>query len=134
MSFTIKKIDHVVIAVQDLAAAKQTYQSLYGLQVEAEGDAPALGISNVVFKVGDGSLELAAPLGDDPRNLVRRRLEDGEGLFMLSLEVDDLDAAVADLRAQGATATDPSSGPSRLSFISPKNAHGVRLQLIQRGR
>ena len=123
----------MVIAVNDLDAAVTTFGETYGLAMSRRGENADLGIANAFFPLGDSEIELVTPLGDDERHPVRRRLQDGEGLFLLSLRVPDVDAAVAALREQGLTVTDPSEGDPRLAFVSPKHAHGVRLQLIQRG-
>jgi catechol 2,3-dioxygenase-like lactoylglutathione lyase family enzyme len=53
----------------------------------------------------------------------------GEGTFMLSLEVEDIDAAVEHLRAAGARVGNPNNG---VAFVSMKSTHGVNLQLVQR--
>ncbi len=133
MGIDAEAIDHVVIAVNDLDAAVATFGDTYGLRMSRRGENAGLGIANAFFPLGDSEIELVTPLGDDDRNPVRRRLQDGEGLFLLSLRVPDVDAAVAGLREQGSTVTDPSEGDPRLAFVSPKHAHGVHLQLIQRG-
>ena len=133
MGINAEAIDHVVVAVDDLDAAVATFAGTYGLTMSRRGENASLGIANAFFPLGDSELELVTPLGDDDRNPVRRRLQDGEGLFLLSLRVPDIDAAVAALRDDDLTVTDPSDGDPRLAFVSPKHAHGVRLQLIQRG-
>ena len=132
MGIDAQAIDHVVVAVNDLDAAVATFSGPYGLTMSRRGESVALGIANAFFPLGDSELELVTPLGDDERNPVRRRLQDGEGLFLLSLRVPDIEVAVSALREEGLTVTDPSDGDPRLAFISPKHAHGVRLQLIQR--
>ena len=55
--------------------------------------------------------------------------ERGEGTFMLSIEVEDIDAAVERLRGTGARVGSPNNG---VAFVSAKSAHGVNLQLVQR--
>jgi hypothetical protein len=61
--------------------------------------------------------------------------ERGEGLFSLSIEVDDLDEAVAHLRGKGAEVSEPQQGiwpGSRVARVSRASAHGVSMQLIER--
>jgi 4-hydroxyphenylpyruvate dioxygenase-like putative hemolysin len=57
----------------------------------------------------------------------------GEGIYLLSLEVEDLDEAVARLQNTGARVrvAEGSTG-QRLAFVSPKSTHGVLLQLLER--
>ena len=62
--------------------------------------------------------------------------ERGEGFFSISIEVDDLDAAVGYLREKGARVSEPEPGiwpGSRVARVSRSSAHGVSLQLIERG-
>jgi methylmalonyl-CoA/ethylmalonyl-CoA epimerase len=127
-----KRIDHVVIAVQDLEAAVKTYQDNFGLVKVSEGEVPALGIRNAFLQIGDAQLELMTPLTN--QGPVASFLEkQGEGMYLLSLEVDNLDNAVAELQGQGmrVTVTQGTAG-RRLAFVSPKATHGVLLQLLER--
>jgi methylmalonyl-CoA/ethylmalonyl-CoA epimerase len=127
-----KRIDHVVIAVNDLDTAVETYQKHFGLAKVSEGEVPGLGIRNVFLQIGDAQLELMTPLSN--QGPVASFLEkQGEGMYLLSLEVDHLDSAIAELQAQGVRVT-VSAGTAgrRLAFVSPKATHGVLLQLIER--
>lgn len=127
-----RRIDHIVIAVQDLEAAVRTYQDNFGLQKVSGGEVPALGIRNAFLQIGDAQIELVAPLSD--QGPVAEFLDKrGGGMYLLALEVDDLDAAIATLQAAGArvNVATGSSG-QRLAFVSPRATHGVLLQLLER--
>jgi methylmalonyl-CoA/ethylmalonyl-CoA epimerase len=133
MGINVTSVDHVVIAVNDLDAAVETYQNTYGLTMSDRHPNPG-GFEAALFPIGDCLLELVMPNDDNERNAVKAHIDrKGEGLFILSLAVSDIDAAVADLRAKGTTVTDPAGDENKVAFVSPKNAHGARLQLIQRG-
>jgi methylmalonyl-CoA/ethylmalonyl-CoA epimerase len=126
-----KKIDHLAIAVKDLDTAVQTFTRNFGFPVDRLGEVPQLGIRRAFLTIGGASLELFQPMsGQNPgaKFLTQR----GEGMYLLSLEVDDLDAAVATLSTKGIKVSiqEVAGGP-RLGFISPKVAHGVLLQLIE---
>ena len=127
-----KRIDHIAIAVKDLDAAVQTYQRNFGLQKVEEGEVPALGIRNAFLQIGDAQLELITPqVAQGP---VADFLAQQEGgMYLLSLEVDDLDAAVAELQSNG-TRVNIAEGREgqRIAFVSPSATHGVLLQLLQR--
>ncbi len=59
----------------------------------------------------------------------------GEGLHHICLEVDDIEATLADLKAEGAQLIDetPKQGAyGKIAFIHPKGAHGVLVELLQR--
>ena len=129
-----KKIDHVAIAVQDLDAAVRTFTANFGFPIERLGDVPALGIRRAFLSIGDAWLELFQPTGD--QNPAGKFLaERGEGMYILSLEVDDLSAAVNALASKGITVhvQQVPNGP-KLGFISPKKTHGVLLQLLEHPR
>ncbi len=127
-----RRIDHVVIAVQDLEAAVTTYQDNFGLQKVSGGEVPALGIRNAFLQIGDAQLELVTPLSD--QGPVAEFLDKrGGGLYLLALEVDDLDTAIATLQATGARVNMATgSSGQRLAFVSPRATHGVLLQLLER--
>jgi methylmalonyl-CoA/ethylmalonyl-CoA epimerase len=127
-----KRIDHVVIAVKDLEAAVKTYQNNFGLVKVSEGEVPGLGIRNAFLQIGDAQLELMTPLTS--QGPVASFLEkQGEGMYLLALEVDNLDSAVAELQGQGVRVTvAQGTAGRRLAFVSPKATHGVLLQLLER--
>jgi methylmalonyl-CoA epimerase len=128
-----KKIDHIGIVVSDLAAALGTYERNFGFKADASrgGDVPALGIRNAFVPVGESDLEFIQATGSEGP-VAKFAQERGEGTFMLSLEVDDLGAAVEHLRSLGARVGDPSPGGA--AFVSMKSTHGVNLQLVQRNQ
>lgn len=129
-----KRIDHVVIASDDIAEAARLWERNLGLRAEAPVQPAGAGIQLARLPVGDAFLELVQPLGEGGRFAQQFR-ERGEGLFSLSLEVDDLEAAVAYLRDRGATVSDPEPGiwpDTRVARVSPASSHGVSLQLLER--
>jgi methylmalonyl-CoA epimerase len=126
----IINLDHVVIAVNDLTAATETWQSNFGLSLERTGDNQGLGIRQSILPIGSAFIELISPLADTGPVAEALKTK-GEGLYLISLSVDDLDATLADLRAKGVRVNDPPAG-SRVTFISPRAANGVLIQLVER--
>ena len=126
-----KKIDHVGIVVKDLEAALATYQSNFGFEADRSrgGDVPAMGIRNAFIAVGESDLELFESTASEGP-VAKFAKERGEGIFMISIEVDDVAAAVEHLRGLGARVGDPS--PAGVAFVSMKSTHGVNLHLVQR--
>ena len=127
-----KRIDHVVIAVPDLDAAVATYQENFGLAKVGEGEVTALGIRNAYLQIGDAHIELVTPLSEQGP-VADFLAEQGGGMYLLSLEVDNLDQAIMELQDKGArvNVAEGSSG-QRLAFVSQRATHGVLLQLIER--
>jgi methylmalonyl-CoA/ethylmalonyl-CoA epimerase len=127
----VRKIDHVGIVVKDLDAALATYNRNFAFTIDRTrgGDVPALGIKNAFVPVGETDLEFIQPISSDGpvATFANKR---GEGTFMLSLAVDDIEATVEHLRSLGARVGDPRNG---IAFVSMKSTHGVNLQLVERG-
>jgi methylmalonyl-CoA epimerase len=131
--FTAKRLDHVVVAVKDLEAAVSTFQKNFGLTREsAAKDVPALGIRNTFLPISDSKIEIVEPLGE--KSPVAQFIDkSGEGMYLLSLDIDYLPGALQVLSEKGIKANvikSPTSGD--VAFISPKHTHGVLLQLISR--
>jgi methylmalonyl-CoA epimerase len=130
-------IHHVGLAVADLDAAIETYNSLFGGVVEHRDTVPDQGVEAASVLVGSGRVELVTPLADDTpvgRFLARR----GPGMHHLAYEVDDVLAALRELEAEGAQliAERPHHGLFGLevAFVHPDAVHGVLTEVVSRGR
>jgi methylmalonyl-CoA epimerase len=127
-------LDHVGIAVQDLDAALRFYRDALGLDVHGPEDVPSQGVRARMIPVGRSSLELLeAAAADSPiaRFLARR----GPGIHHLTLRVDDLSAALNQLRARGVRLVDdqprPGAEGALVAFVHPSACHGVLVELKQ---
>lgn len=131
----VKKLDHVVIATGDLDDALQRWEQALGLKPDAALDRPlGAGFKVARLPIGDAFLELVQPVATEGR-FYEQVQERGEGLFSISVEVDDLDEAVGYLRGKGVkvSGAEPSIWPgARLARISREDTHGVSIQLIER--
>ena len=131
----VKKLDHIVIATEDLEDAAAKWERNLGLKPDASLDRPlGSGFKVARLPVGDAFLELVQPVAQTGRFAEQFR-ERGEGIFSVSIEVDDLEGAVAYLRGKGAAVSDPEPGiwpGSRVARLSHTSTHGVSMQLIER--
>ncbi len=135
----IKGLDHIVFIVDSLQDAAASWNEALGLtvgqQLESEGLQGVLGLVPVgSADASGGFIELAQPAGSEGP-LAEMLAERGEGMLSLSIEVDDIDAAVAELKSKGVEIADVVEGPlpeSRVARFAPGAIHGVRLQLIER--
>lgn len=140
----IQCVDHVVVAVRDLAAASATYGKLLGLTPSWRGVHPDFGTANTLFRLANSYLELLAPDGGGVvADALRGHLEErGEGPLALAFGTTDAAAAAATLRTRGMPAPDPdpeighevSSGKERkwLRFSLPlARTRGVPLMVVQ---
>jgi methylmalonyl-CoA/ethylmalonyl-CoA epimerase len=130
------RLDHVGIAVTDLAAARAFYEQTLGLPLAHEEVLADQGVHELLFRAGDAFVQLVAPLAPDTpvgRFLARR----GEGIHHVGYAVPDVAAAVADLRARGLEVIDPAprigSGGTTIAFVHPKSMQGVLVELVQEG-
>jgi len=127
-------IDHVVIAVKDLDAAVGRYETIYGATVSDRSEAPAAGMAMAFFRFGGSYLELVSATGDQGP-IAKRLAEQGEGVHLVAMKVDDLDKTLAELRDKGIRLVgDPGPGnPVKGQvFIHPSMTGGVLTQLVQR--
>jgi len=131
----VKKLDHVIIATEDLDNALALWERNVGLKPDASLDRPlGAGFKVARLPIGDAFLELVQPVAREGR-FYEQVQERGEGMFSISIEVEDLDEAVAFLRGKGATVSDPEPSiwpNARLARINQASAHGVSIQLIER--
>jgi methylmalonyl-CoA epimerase len=127
-------LDHVGIAVQDLHAALAFYRDALGLEIEPPEEVPSQRVRAHFVPVGESSLELLeATAPDSPiAAFVQKR---GPGLHHITLRVEDIAAAIAQLKARGARLIDerprPGAEGSLVAFIHPAAAHGVLVELKQ---
>ena len=98
----IGRLNHVAIAVRDIAKAAEIYRNMLGAQVSAAVPQPAHGVTTVFITLPNTQIELLQPLGaDSPIAKFLERNPDG-GIHHVCYEVDDILAARDRLTAQGA--------------------------------
>ncbi len=129
-----KGLDHVAIAVKDLEKAIAFYQEAFGLELAEIEEVKEQKVRLAIFGHGMGRIELICPT--EPNTSVARFLDKrGEGLHHICIEVDDIDAALAELKKQGAPLIDETpkigAGGAKIAFIHPKGTHGVLTELRQ---
>jgi methylmalonyl-CoA/ethylmalonyl-CoA epimerase len=125
-------IHHLTVAVRDVERARAGFEALFGASAGPVNAVEQFGVRTRDLALGNSTLQLASPLAFD--NPVTRFIErKGEGFYNLALEVDDLDAAVAELRGKGARISDPVEAEPgiRSAFLSMAATHGLSIQLVQ---
>jgi methylmalonyl-CoA/ethylmalonyl-CoA epimerase len=130
-------LDHVGIAVAGLEDALAFYRDALGLEIEAPEEIASQRVRAHFVRVGDGFLELLE--GTAPDSPITKYLEKrGPGLHHIALRVDDIVAALAELKARGVRLIDDTPRPgahgSLVAFIHPSSAHGVLVELKQAAR
>lgn len=130
----ITGLDHIAIAVPDLAKAIERFANDFGLKLEGQEDVAAAQTSTAFFPLASTSIELVHPLnGEGP---IAKYLEKrGGGMHHLCFRSDNLDEDVARLRAKGyqflSESPQPGAHGCRVIFIHPKSCDGVLIELNQ---
>jgi methylmalonyl-CoA/ethylmalonyl-CoA epimerase len=133
--FKVLKVDHIGIAVKDLAEAKKFYTEVLGLTVTGEEVVEQQKVKVCFIPSGDSEIELLE--STSPEGPIAKFIEkNGEGIQHIALKVDNIEAALADLKAKGVRLIDEvpryGAGKASIAFIHPKATGGILLELSQR--
>ena len=132
----IGRLNHVAIAVPDLAAATSTYGNALGAKVSAPMPQPVHGVTVVFVELPNTKIELLHPLGNDsPIKGFLERNPSG-GIHHVCYEVEDIYAARDRLKAEGARVLgdgEPKIGAHNkpVLFLHPKDFYGTLIELEQ---
>ncbi len=127
----LKKIDHIGIAVNNLASAKTFYRERLGLAIEHEEVKEDMKIAFV--PVGEVNIELIESTSEDGviGKFIARR---GEGVHHIAYEVDNIKDALKRLKNDGIRLIDevPRKGAhgKKVAFLHPKDTNGVLTELV----
>ena len=133
---TPKRIDHVAILVRDIEQALTFYRDTLGIEPGEIREVPTEQVRIAFLPLGGpggSEIELIEPTADS--SLTRFLEKRGEGLHHICLEVEDIDAALAELREQGAAVLDAQprlAAEGRAIFLHPKGTNCVLLELLQK--
>jgi len=128
------RVDHIGVAVEDLDAGIELYEKSFEMDLVHRETVESQGVEAVLLDVGDGHVELLAPLGPDTP--VGKYLErKGPGLHHVAYAVDDIDAALERLGAAGVELIDSEARvgirDSRVAFLHPRSTGGVLTEIVE---
>jgi len=129
----LKRIDHIGIVVQDLEAARRSFEAL-GMNVERIQEVPDRPVKAAFLPLGDSDVELLQPLTSDG-DLAQFLEEHGEGIHHICIEVEDIQAALAAVKSRGIQLREaqPRQGASgRIAFLHPGSTHGVLIEFVEK--
>ena len=130
----LARIDHIGVAVEDLDAALKLYDADLDLALVHRETVESQGVEAVLLDVGEGHVELLAPLGPDTP-VGKFLAKNGPGLHHVAYQTADIDAELERLRAAGIRLIDeqPRTGirDSRVAFVHPKSTGGVLTEIVQ---
>jgi len=127
-------LDHIGIAVKDLPAAIAFYRDALGLEIDAPEEVASQHVRAHFVPVGEPRLELLEATA--PESPIAKYIEKrGPGLHHITLRVENIEAALAQLKARGAKLIDeqprPGAEGSLIAFVHPSATAGVLVELKQ---
>ena len=130
------RLNHVALAVPDLAAATAAYRDTLGARVSAPQALPEHGVTVVFVDVGNTKIELLEPLGAGSPIAAFLEKNPSGGMHHVCYEVDDILAARDSLQASGARVLgdgNPKTGAhgKPVLFLHPKDFFGTLVELEQ---
>jgi methylmalonyl-CoA epimerase len=131
-----RDIHHLGVAVDDLDEAVETYQRLFGAELEHRDSMVDQGVEAASMRVGSGRVELLAALGPDTYigKFIGKR---GPGMHHIAFEVDDIGLELQRLAGEGTELIDerPRQGlfGLEIAFLHPDATGGVLAELVGRG-
>ena len=129
----IRKINHVGVAVKDLDKAVSRFQSAFGAEVLFRKVFEDQKLESAMVSVGENSFELSETT--DPNGVIGKFIEkNGEGIHHVSLQVEDIEAAITNFEKQGITVIGKNlsgSGGHKICFLHPKDMFGILVEIIE---
>jgi len=130
----MNKIEHIGIAVKDIAAANEVYAQLFGTSHYKMEEVASEGVNTSFFKCGENKIELLqATHNNSPiAKFIEKR---GEGMHHIAFAVEDIWAEMKRLKKQGFVLLnqEPKRGADNkwVVFLHPKSSNGVLVELCQ---
>ena len=130
----IKRIEHIAVAVNQLSSMREILENKLGLTLEYEENLPQYNTRIAMYPVGDTYIEIleSDKKGTEVSDWIDQH---GESLFHICLEVDDIDAALVELRQKDVRLIDetPRIGHanSRIEFLDPASTGNLLIELVE---
>jgi len=130
----LKRVEHVAIAVNDMAESMKMLQDTLGIEMEYEEKIGETRLA--MFPIGETYLELLSSDASAQDSRVTEWIEEnGQSLFHLCFEVDDIDEALVELKGKGVKLLDEEPrighGGSRIAFINPESTGNILIELAE---
>ncbi len=131
----LEKLDHIGIAVESLDSALPVWEGILGLPLHGTEDVAEQKVRTAFFPIGDTEVELLE--STDPEGPIGKFIANkGQGVHHLAFRVDDIEAALAELKAKGVRLIDEKprygAGGAKIAFLHPKATGGVLVEISER--
>ncbi|MEN6477745.1 MAG: methylmalonyl-CoA epimerase [Rectinema sp.] len=132
----VSGLDHVGIAVESIDGALPVWEGVLGLPLHGTEEVKEQKVRTAFLPLGGTEIELLE--STDPEGPIGKFIAaKGQGVQHLAFRVDDIDAALAELKSKGVRLIDETprygAGGARIAFLHPKATGGVLIELCQRG-
>jgi methylmalonyl-CoA/ethylmalonyl-CoA epimerase len=131
----VLRLNHVAIATPGVEQASNLYRDILGTNVSPKVPQPDHGVNTVFVDVNNTKIELLDPLGDKSPIAPFLGKNTSGGIHHICLEVDDVEAAIVDLKSRGVRVLGDKSKIGAhgkpVVFLHPKDCNGVLLELEQ---
>ncbi|RCH53993.1 methylmalonyl-CoA epimerase [Mucilaginibacter hurinus] len=130
----MNKIEHIGIAVKDIKTAGSLYEKLLNTSVYKVEEVASEFVKTAFLQAGPNKIELleASSLDSAVSKFIEKK---GEGIHHIAFEVDDIEAEMARLKAEGFILLNdkpkPGADNKLVCFVHPKSAGGVLVELCQ---
>jgi len=133
-SSTMRKIEHIGIAVKDLEVSNVIFEKLFGAPAYKQEEVASEGVKTSFFMNGPNKIELLeATTPDSP--IAKFIDKKGEGIHHIAFDVEDIVSEIARLKSEGFTVLNetPKRGADNklVAFLHPKGTNGVLVELCQ---
>jgi methylmalonyl-CoA/ethylmalonyl-CoA epimerase len=126
------KVEHIGIAVKDLAQSMPLFEKLLNAPCYKTEAVASEQVTTAFFRQGDNKIELLE--STDPNGVIARFIEKkGEGIHHIAFEVEDIEAEMKRLQAEGFILLNETPKPGAdnklVCFLHPKGTNGVLIEL-----
>lgn len=134
MESNMNKIEHIGIAVKDIAASNELFSKLFGVSPYKSETVESEGVTTSFFKVGPNKIELLE--ATNPDSPIAKFIEKkGEGIHHIAFDVTDIHAEISRLKSEGFIVLNevpkPGADNKLVAFLHPKGTNGVLIELCQ---
>ena len=128
-------VDHIGIAVKSIDDALAFWQSALGVKCTGVEEVEEQKVKTAFLPIGDTEIELLEATSDE--SPVAKFIEKkGEGIHHLAIRVENLQAALAELKEKGIRLIDETprygAGGAKIAFVHPKSTGGILLEISER--
>jgi len=131
----VLKIDHIGIAVNSIEDSLKFYENVLGLKSAGTEVVAEQKVRVAFLPTGDSEVELLEATAEDSP-IAKYIAKNGEGVQHIAYRVENIEAAIAEMKAQGMRMIDETTrygaGGAKIAFCHPKSTGGVLVELCQR--